>query len=437
MRVLLLNLPYRGKRLQRDLSCPHTSKADYYWPGIDLIAYSGIFSDEELFLIDAVKDELDMEKCCKKIEEIKPELILTMISAISLQDDLKIFREIKKRMSVKIGASGDLCSFEASKVFKNKEIDYVITDFTEKDKIRNILKDKKRKIISSTKKKEFSLGMPRHELFKKYDYKMPYSFYKPVTSLITNFGCPYRCKFCNSNNFNFKARRIEEVIEEMRYIQKCGIREVYIRDLTFGLPRIKQLLAEMIKAKINLKWSCEFRVDLADEEILSLMKKAGCFLIFYGGESGNQKTLDLMKKGFKIEQLKKAIKLTKKAGIETLVSFIIGFESENEADIMNTKRLILETDPDYISINILVPRIGSDFREEVGSEEATALDNSEEKGRQYANGKFAQDYKKEIEKEFFFRPGKLAKYFFLSAKTSSRFINFLKSGISIFERVKR
>ena len=143
-----------------------------------------------------------------------------------------------------------------------------------------------------------------------------------------------------------------------------------------------------------------------------------------------------MNKGFSLEQVKKAVDFTKKAGIETLISFIIGFDNETEKDIHKTQEFIMELYPDYVSINVLVPRIGSEFREEINSSEEIKLDNSEAMGKLYSNGKYAVDYKEAIEKKFFFRPMKLLRYLVLSAKTFQRFKNFVKSGASIFLRIK-
>lgn len=433
MKILLLNLPFKKSMLQRDLSCPHTSKANYYWPSIDLVVFSAIFSDQELELIDAIKENLNSGELIKKIKKIKPDAVLTMISAISLQEDLKIIHEFNN-LGIKVGVSGDLASFEPEKLAKTG-IDYIISDFTEKQKIRKAVLNKKRGVIKSSKENEFRIGIPKHELFKKYSYSLPYSYYVPVSSIITNFGCPFKCKFCNSNNLKFKKRNISEIMKEFEYLERIGIKEAYVRDFTFGVPQIEKLLKKMIEAKVKVKWSCEFRVDIANEKILRMMKKAGCYLIFYGGESGNQKTLDMIEKGFKLEQVENAIKMTKKYGMETLISFIIGFENENLKDIKNTQNFIMKINPDYTSVNILVPRIGSDFRKETRLEEQQELDNSKARGKMYNNGKFAIDYKKEIERKFFFNPKKLIRYLFLSMKSATRFKNFAKSGFSILSRV--
>ncbi len=436
-KILLLNLPYKNIKLQRDLSCSHSSKADYYWPPVDLIAYSAILSDYELYFIDGVQEKISEFKLLEKIEEIRPDFIFTIISAISIESDNRILRKIKSKLrNTVICASGDLCSFEPDKILKERIIDYVISDFIEKGEIQKIISgSQKKRIIKASKGRSFSIGVPRYEMFKKHKYNMPFSFYQPVVSTITNYGCPFRCKFCNSNNLKFKARDVDEIVRDFKAMSNYGIREVYLRDLTFGIPNLKEILEKLIAEKNNVKWSCEFRVDLADKETLKLMKKAGCYLIFYGGESGNQKTLDIIKKGFKLEQVKKAVELTKKAGIETLMSFIIGFEFENEEDVERTKEFIFQLEPDYVSINVLVPRIGSDYRLENMSNEREKLDNSSETGMIYKNGKSALDYKKEIEKEFFFRPRKLIKYLILSLKTRNRLKNFAKSGIWIFKRV--
>ena len=144
-----------------------------------------------------------------------------------------------------------------------------------------------------------------------------------------------------------------------------------------------------------------------------------------------------MLKGFDLDQMKNALRLTKKHKIETLISFIVGFNNEDEKEIENTKKFILLLDPDYISINVLVPRVGSIIREESGFKKNQNLDNSMALGKAYPSGKYAFDYKLDIEKNFFFRTKKLFRYMLLSLKTRFRFVNLIKNGFSILSRIKK
>ena len=242
VKILLLNIPFKGEMLQRDFSCPHTSKADYYWPPIDLVAFSGIFHDQELFFIDGVFENLDENAIVEKIRDINPDYIFTIISSLSFKEDLKIFKKIKNYYpNIKICVSGDICTFEPQTLNKVNEIDFIISDFINQKAIRHILSSKSSKQICPINEKEFSIGNPNYSLFKKYKYSMPYSLHSPIASLITNYGCPFRCKFCNSNRLSFKFRNMEEIIKDMKNIDSAGIKEVYMRDLTFGIPQIEKI----------------------------------------------------------------------------------------------------------------------------------------------------------------------------------------------------
>ncbi len=426
-KILLLNPPQKNNNLLRDYSCPHSCKGDYSWPPIDLLAISGIIRGNKTYYIDAIKEKLNISATIKKIKKINPDFIFMLISSISEKEDISIIKEIKKEINTKISVSGDIASFIPKRLANIKEIDYIIQDFTQKKEIKQIIeKENKKKIIGFGKNKTFSIGIPQHKLFIKYKYHMPYSLY-PITCLLTNYGCAFGCKFCNSNKLGFKYRDLDEVFKDIEYIKKTNIKEFYFRDFTFSLPNTEKILNFLINKKINIKFSCEPRVDTVNQKILKLMKKAGCYLVFYGIESGNKKTLDLMHKGFKIENAIKTMRLTKKLKIETLNSFILGFPSETYNNIQKTIKLIFKLDPDYLSINVLVPRLGSIFRQEKKIKEIENLDCSSSLGMIDIKKKSPYEIKIMMEKHFYFRLTKLIKYTLLALKSRYRFLFFIKN----------
>ena len=97
----------------------------------------------------------------------------------------------------------------------------------------------------------------------------------------------------------------------------------------------------MLAEKLNLSWACNTRTNTVDEHILALMKKAGCWMIAYGIESANQKSLDLLRKGVTVEQNERAIRITEKAGIVAFCSYILCIPGETADDAMNTIRFAL------------------------------------------------------------------------------------------------
>jgi len=185
--------------------------------------------------------------------------------------------------------------------------------------------------------------------------------------ILATRGCPHRCTFCSPINTignKYRMRTPENVVDEMEYFhQKWGVETFYYMDLTFPISeRIGiQFCDALIKRNLPIKWMCETRVSSVTYPLLQKMKQAGCVRIDYGIECGNQKMLDSIKKGFKIEQVRKAIDWTRKAEIETEGLFIIGLPGETVEDTWDTINFALSLDLDHIKLNLFVPYPGSEL----------------------------------------------------------------------------
>ena len=188
-----------------------------------------------------------------------------------------------------------------------------------------------------------SLPFPAWDLFpiKKY-LQVPCYGKIPVTyksmNISTVRGCPFSCKFCY-NVFGTKtsrARSIDNVISEINELrEKYGVKAFLFEDDLFTLnrARVMEFCKKIMKKKLDIIWGASARVDVVDEEMLMTMKQAGCILISYGIETGSQKMLDSIGKGVKVEQAKKAIRLTKKTGMQIVTSFMVGVPGETPETI--------------------------------------------------------------------------------------------------------
>ena len=103
------------------------------------------------------------------------------------------------------------------------------------------------------------------------------------------------------------------------------------------------------------------RVTLVDKEILSLMKKAGCWSIHFGIESGSQRLLKLIKKDIDLNQAKKAVKWCREVGIETKAFFMLGLPTETKEESEQTIRFTRDLDPDMIQVTLTVPYPGTEL----------------------------------------------------------------------------
>ena len=109
----------------------------------------------------------------------------------------------------------------------------------------------------------------------------------------------------------------DRVIEELRYLKtNFNIKTVTFFDECFTIDRnrVIKICETIYKEKMNIRWYCNSRVNLVDEELVQIMKRGGCRGIAFGIESGSQKVLDNANKGITVKQSEKAIKLLRKYG---------------------------------------------------------------------------------------------------------------------------
>ena len=195
-----------------------------------------------------------------------------------------------------------------------------------------------------------SLGYPDWDLINPSNYPFQTSYLtksKIVAPLLMSRGCPYQCTFCSCRSVTghkIRSHSVSYIIEEIKFLKSnFGIKEVCFIDDNFLVFKdlVSNLCEQMIKQKINIKWSCfGIRLDLLDKEILSLMEKSGCYLLTVGIESGSQRILDHMKKKLTLDLIKEKITLIKTTThIKIIGNFILGYPLEKEEDIYKTIRI--------------------------------------------------------------------------------------------------
>jgi len=187
-----------------------------------------------------------------------------------------------------------------------------------------------------------------------------------ATSLVTSRGCPFNCAFCCKGIFGSKVRfrSIESVIDEIKQIIKdYGIKHFLFYDDTFVLQRerLYPLCEEL--SKLNIIFRCNGNARYNTLEDYQMLYKAGCRELAFGIESGSQKILDIINKGVTVEQNKRAIVDAKRAGLLVKAYLMIGNPGESKETIEETKKFILEADPDQYTLFTFVPLPGCDIWE--------------------------------------------------------------------------
>ena len=192
-------------------------------------------------------------------------------------------------------------------------------------------------------------------------------------SMMTSRGCPYRCTFCSQSVMaeKWRARSPENVVKEVRHlVEEWGAQEIGILDDSANIDRkrIRVMSELLIKEGLNhVPWIMinGIRANLADEDLLGLMKQAGCKRVAFGVETGDEDILDSIDKRVTHDQIRQAFKNAKKVGLETVGFFIIGLPGDNEETMEKTIRFACELDPLVANFSMMTPYPGTKVWEQV------------------------------------------------------------------------
>jgi radical SAM superfamily enzyme YgiQ (UPF0313 family) len=267
------------------------------------------------------------------------------------------------------------------------------------------------------------LPMPLHHLLPLDKYRIP-MINGPYTFIVTSRGCTAGCMYCIkhvSYQWSVRLRSPESIVQELHILDKLGIHNIHMyADLfTVNREQVVRMCELILQEGLKIRWTCNSRVDYVDPEMLSLMGRAGCWLISWGIESGNEAILKNVHKGASPKKAARALHFAKKAGIKNWGYFIIGLPGETEETIRETIDFSKKLPLDLALFHVAAPYPGTPFFfqvmengwfrpgtqwEEVDMDDSTVLD--------YCNLK-AEDlerWQKQAWREWAFRPGPAMTY---------------------------
>ncbi len=207
-----------------------------------------------------------------------------------------------------------------------------------------------------------------NELYKAY-YLRNYGY--TMTSMIASRGCPFSCDFCWRPDYGriYRYRSPANIAEEMEEIrEKWGYRRIWFADELFiaSKKHVLRLCEEIVRRGIDVGWECLSRVDLFDAEVARAMRRAGCYKVIFGLESGDDYVLNkLMNKRITVSQSVSAVKAAKRAGLQVGAFFILGYPGESDETMLKTIKLASSLPLDYFSMTVPYPLPGTGLYEKV------------------------------------------------------------------------
>ncbi|MDF2841865.1 MAG: hypothetical protein K0R00_291 [Herbinix sp.] len=356
--------------------------ASYLRPPLDLAYIAGAvyLHGCQSLIIDYPAEEKGWRDFEKDLLSYEPDYLVVNTTSFTVSKDLiacKIAKKINKRIITT--AKGAIFYHGYQKVFELSEfLDIAVINDEEMgfgeiasgkklSEITGIIYRSEHQVIKNEPRTIThldSLPYPRRELINHRLYKR-IDTDEMQTSILIGRGCENGCIFCVApivNGNKCRYRSFDSVIEEINLcINNYNINSFTFYSDTFTNDRdwVRKLCKNLVHNNIKINWLCSSRADCIDEETLILMKKAGCWGISIGVESGSQFILDKINKKITLSQVSDTVELCKKHKIVTLLHFMIGFPWDDRNTINDTIRFARHLKSTLVDFNLVTPFPGT------------------------------------------------------------------------------
>lgn len=197
-------------------------------------------------------------------------------------------------------------------------------------------------------------------------YNLPlFSYPKaPNTSVISSRGCPYQCSYCDRSVFSrgFRFNSPEYIVEHLRYLHRdFGIRHVFFYDdlFTFDRKRVERFCVLMEQKRVPVTYNCIARLEHVDRELVTLLKRSGCWQVNFGIESGDPEIVAKHRKLYELEKVREKLAMVRESGMRVKGLFMMGFPGETEQSIRRTIDFAVSLPLDEVNVTKFTPFPGA------------------------------------------------------------------------------
>jgi anaerobic magnesium-protoporphyrin IX monomethyl ester cyclase len=192
----------------------------------------------------------------------------------------------------------------------------------------------------------------------------------PNTSCISSRGCPYSCSYCDRSVFrrSFRYNSAGYLYEHLRYLhERFGIRHINFYDdqFTFNRQRVEEFTGMMIDRPLGMTFNCAVRAEHIDRELLTRMRRAGCWMMSLGIETGDEELLAQHRQNADLDHLAQKIRMIKDAGLRTKGLLMIGLPGETEQSIHRSMKYVFSLPIDDFNLAKFTPFPGSPIYENI------------------------------------------------------------------------
>lgn len=323
------------------------------------------------------------------LENVKPDVLVMSVTTATVIEDLRAFRMAKAfNSSIITIAKGAL--FFASDLQLLTKPEFLAMDFALAGEAETIIQDLLKGLINDTplrsiagiiykensewvriQQKEFqtdldAIPFPARDLLRNELYVRPDTG-EPQATIQTSRGCPSKCIFCLTpaiSGQKVRQRSVKNIVDEIEEcVTKYSIRNFFFKADTFTINKkfVVDLCKEILDRKLDIQWVANSRVDTIDAERLDWMKRAGCWLVAFGFESGDDEILRKMKKDATVADAYRAVRLVKAVGLRVYGFFMIGLPWDDHTTVEKTMIFAKHLDCDFSEIHIATPYEGTEL----------------------------------------------------------------------------
>ncbi len=354
-----------------------------YYPKLGLLyvaAYYEKITGHRPTFIDCPAEKISQTELIKKFRELKPDLVAMSIMTFNLLDAMASAKVIKQENpNVKVCLGGPHVNLYPQETLKLPDIDFVV--FGEGEPIfarliQALEKGGQTESLKTIKGLGFkqknhiqvnpaetellnldSLPQPARHLVDVSKYEHIIGEGQQFFTIQATRGCPAACTFCDIRKTKFRERSPENVVQEIESIMDMGVDDLFFVDdtITINKKNLMSICDLIVKRGLKISFKISARVDTINPELLTSLKRAGCYRIHFGIESSSQRHLDYLEKGQNVQKIERACKWTRQAGIGFFAYMMIGIPYETKKEMFSTVNFAKKLKPDYAQFSICTP----------------------------------------------------------------------------------
>lgn len=359
-------------------------------PGMGVLMLAAVARQHgyRVHLLDAKRQGTPLDDVCRTIEALRPDVLGLSATTISVANAARIAARIKQVLPkvVTVLGGAHVSAIPERTLAAYPAIDYGIVGegevslFALLERLERgapigdvpgvAYRDNGRPI--ATPRAPYiddldALPDPAWDLLPEFPHRFQPSLFSyprtPVATLITSRGCPFTCVFCDRSTSGRKGRlhSVATVVRLVRELAERGARHVIFLDDLFTVrrQRVVEICEAFLDAGLDVTWSCNSHPNLLDPETMALMRRAGCWQIAYGIESGSQRVLNHVKHEVKIDRLLKTLHMTREAGLKIKGLMMCAHPTETVESLAETNRFLRTAPLDLMQLTKFTPYPGT------------------------------------------------------------------------------